>query len=87
MVYIMNYRTAYRLSICLWIAGGPLFVLGMLFPFFPKFQWLLRLGLILLIAGIAIDLLFYRCPHCGKSLCGVRGALPSFCPFCGRPLS
>ena len=54
----MNYRTAYRLSICLWIAGAPLFVLGMLFPFFPKFQWLLRLGLILLIAGIAIDLLF-----------------------------
>lgn len=82
----MNYRTAYWLSLFLWLAGFILLILGGISALSARVQWPMYLGFLAIVAGIATDLLFYRCPHCGKSLISVRGSIPSFCPFCGRPL-
>ena len=39
------------------------------------------LGIAVLIAALGVQLLFCRCPHCGRSLDRTRG---DFCPYCGR---
>ncbi len=39
------------------------------------------LGIAVLIAAFGVQLLFCRCPHCGKSLARIRG---DFCPHCGK---
>ena len=43
----------------------------------------------LMFAVAAVDviqlMMFYRCPHCRKSL-PLRGGLPEFCPHCGEAL-
>lgn len=43
------------------------------------------LGVCLMLGGIVQALVFYRCPHCEKSL-PIRGRKPDYCPFCGYKL-
>ena len=43
-------------------------------------------GVGVMMAGIVIGAIYYRCPHCSKSLMNIRGAMPEFCPYCGQRL-
>lgn len=50
------------------------------------FQVLTGLGLAVLAAGGVQNLLFCRCPHCGRSLSNLRLQPAEFCPYCGKRL-
>ncbi len=43
------------------------------------------LGLAVLFVGFFQAFIFYRCPHCDKSL-DFRGKMPQYCPECGHKL-
>ena len=46
-------------------------------------SWLLfGIGVALCAAGIVIQCIYLRCPHCGKALLW-RGELPDYCSGCG----
>lgn len=40
-------------------------------------------GVVVMLCGLGFQLLFYRCPHCGKYLDRSTGP---FCPHCGRSI-
>lgn len=44
-------------------------------------------ALVLLLGGLLQAVVFYRCPHCGKSLLPYRNGVPKHCPECGEELS
>ena len=50
-------------------------------------NWILVVGLIILLAEMIQFAVFYRCPHCGKSLTCVNGPVPEHCPHCGKELT
>ena len=78
----MDYRKSKRLfEICLYVGLGLILVTAVI-----KFVlWPLILGGIILLGGITQAGIFYRCPHCHKSL-DFRGKDPKFCPECGGKL-
>ena len=43
-------------------------------------------GFAVLVAGAVQNLLFCRCPHCGRSLSYLRMQPAEFCPYCGERL-
>lgn len=43
-------------------------------------------GTAIFVATLVQGFIFYRCPHCGYSLMNVRGAIPEYCPKCGKEL-
>lgn len=77
----MNYKKAGEVSNWLFIAavatiGGTLFFTG----------WtqliLFVLGVGLIVSGIAVRVIYWRCPHCKKTLhLGFRQE-PKVCPYC-----
>jgi len=40
-------------------------------------------GMGIIIATVIFDVIFYRCPHCGRFLSKSTG---QFCPFCGEDM-
>ncbi len=50
---------------------------------FTKFIVFLWLTLAFAVAGVAVDLRLWRCPHCGGHL---GRDVPKYCPSCGRRL-
>ena len=42
---------------------------------------LMAIGCLILVAGVGFQLVYYRCPHCGKYLDRSGG---DFCPYCGK---
>ncbi len=44
------------------------------------------LGLLLITAGLAVQIIFWRCPSCGRYLGRPHLGSISFCPHCGAPL-
>ena len=44
---------------------------------------LTTIGVVVMLCGLGFQLLFYRCPHCGKYLDRSTGP---FCPHCGRSI-
>ncbi len=46
---------------------------------------LLIAAIVLLLAGVVLCAVRYRCPSCGAAL-PVRGKTPKTCPSCGSPL-
>ena len=82
---LLNYKTAQRIE-------AVLVVLGCLLAFAAKQLPLNRelLGtacLVCLMAFVAVDWLFDRCPHCGRNLDRIRHwRNNNFCPRCGEPL-
>lgn len=46
---------------------------------------LLLAAIALLVIGLVLSAVFYRCPVCGKPL-PARGKTPRNCPSCGAPL-
>ena len=48
--------------------------------------WPCILGGAVIFAGLIQAAIFYRCPHCHKSL-ELRGKAPQHCPNCGEKIS
>lgn len=46
-------------------------------------QWMAMLGIALMMGGLLVRVLMYRCPHCGKYLDRSTG---DFCPYCGKKI-
>lgn len=46
-------------------------------------QWMAMLGIALMMGGLLVKVLMYRCPHCGKYLDRSTG---DFCPYCGKKI-
>ena len=46
-------------------------------------QWMAMLGIAIMMGGLVIKVLLYRCPYCGKYLDRSSG---DFCPYCGKNL-
>jgi len=43
-------------------------------------------GSVVFFTSLIQAFVFYRCPHCGKSLMDVRGGIPEYCHNCGISL-
>ena len=44
------------------------------------------LGLLIIVAGAAVQLIFWRCPSCGRYLGRSTFGDIEYCPHCGAPL-
>ena len=78
----MNYRKSRK---WMWI----LFLIGLLIGAFGaagNVMWPMLPATAAVLIGVLQAYLFYRCPHCEKSLMGVRGDVPKHCPNCGEKL-
>ncbi len=72
-----KFRFKYQWSyILLWVC----LVLGVVVACFAGL-W----GIPVVVVGIIQAAVFYRCPHCGRSLLNYRG-VPNCCPHCGQEL-
>lgn len=71
----MKPKTAEKLIILLVVVGFVVILLG----YFIPVLW--AVGAAIALSSILPNILFYRCPHCGRMLGKFRG---SFCPHCGE---
>lgn len=78
----MDYRKSWGL---LWAGFTVGLVTGVL-AVFTEWEWLLLISSLFVLGGILQAAAFYRCPHCGARLLGVRGQIPACCPACGHTL-
>ena len=81
----MDHKKSWKLFCCGFIAGVVLGVIGK----FTKNLWLLIPALILMVAAILQQIIFYRCPNCGRNLPtrgGAVGPAAQYCPYCGHDL-
>ena len=46
-------------------------------------HWMAMLGIAIMMGGLVLKVLLYRCPYCGKYLDRSSG---DFCPYCGKNL-
>ena len=46
-------------------------------------KWMSMLGIVLMMGGLLLKVLLYRCPYCGKYLDRSTG---DFCPYCGKKI-
>ena len=52
---------------------------------FVLFVVLASIGGVVMLGGCLVDIIYYRCPHCGFYL--GKGRLPyGYCKFCGGPI-
>ena len=81
----MNCRKWGKISRIVSSIGGALFVVG----FLPGNFWMnpiTYIGLVLLVAGLVIAAVKFRCPECGKRL-HEKPSMPLVCcPECGAEL-
>ena len=75
----IDHRNVRKIAGVLYGAGFLLALVG----FF--FHLALIPGLLLAVAGLAIVMLFWRCPHCGAMLPSREGNI-RYCPYCGGKL-
>ena len=82
----MNHRKAYKLSNILGISGALLMVC---LYWFNNTNWAfyltLSISVLLMISGLVISFVFYRCPHCQGRLSARLGP-PTYCHHCGEKL-
>lgn len=64
-----------------------LFVVGLLVAWMFNTSLVgLILSLVLILGGLIQYLIFFRCPHCHKSLVSLNFNIPSQCRHCGHKL-
>lgn len=78
----MSPHRSHYVTIALGIAGILVMLLG------QGFENILVavLGLLIIVAGAAIQLIFWRCPSCGRYLGRSTFGDIEYCPHCGAPL-
>ena len=74
---LIDYRNAH-------LVMYSLAALGLLVGVVGQDELWLALGTLIIFGGLAVLLIYYRCPHCGRHL-GREGGL-TYCPHCGRAL-
>lgn len=77
----MNYRKSYYLLVASVVVCMAIMGLGMT----SDADWLMAVGIVVMLAGVGQGIAFIRCPHCGHSL-EVRHGLTKYCPHCGNKL-
>ncbi len=75
----MNFRTSRKVMWALFACGALVGLLGIERPA------VLVAGVVIVWAGLGVVLLFWVCPHCGRSLPS-REAKIQYCPYCGKKL-
>ena len=48
-----------------------------------EMKWLAGVSIVIMMGGLVLRMVFYRCPHCGSYLDRSTG---EFCPHCGKKL-
>lgn len=56
-----------------------------LLGFVYKIEFIVYIGLIVVVSSAIFESIFYRCPKCNESL-SVRGKKARYCPKCGYEL-
>lgn len=74
---LMGYRNARTVMFAL-------FALGFLVGVVGQNEQCIAIGTLIISSGLAVLLIYYRCPHCGRYL-GREGGL-TYCPYCGKAL-
>ena len=65
----MSARKKQAIVIAFLVAGGALVLLGRLQnPEMGRF-----IGVPYILIGLVLEVVLFRCPHCGRRLCGVSG--------------
>lgn len=83
----MNYRSANSLCEILCITGLVTTLCLFLFETVNFWFYVIAVvGLLLVITGGVIKVIFYRCPHCHGLLPMRTMAIPKYCPECGKKL-
>lgn len=83
----MDYRKSRRLMQYFVVGGGVLIMAACIMaPTKLILGLCMAVGAVAMAAGFIVGAKHYKCPHCGKSLMGSRGAIPSSCPHCGEKL-
>ncbi len=73
----MDYNKSYLVLHVGFLIGFVLAILGLSI----EINFLVYLGVILVIGGSVQAFIFYKCPNCGKSF-NIRGKKPKYCPEC-----
>ena len=74
---LMDYRNARTVMFAL-------FAFGFLVGAVGQNEQCIAIGTLIIFSGLAVLLIYYRCPHCGRHL-GREGSL-TYCPYCGKAL-
>lgn len=64
--------------------SGLMLLLGAALASFTEIPVLSVIGLLILIGGGVVFLVFYRCPHCHRLLPWRAPLDMEYCPFCGE---
>lgn len=77
----MDFKKARKISRVLQWGGLAVCLVGaMLGNFIVLFG-----GTMVAVASIALNMFYFRCPHCHQPL-GGQGEIPDYCPHCGKRL-
>lgn len=79
----MNYRIAGRVKNVCYVIAALLALASIMFETVKTS--LLVAACVVMVAGIVVQSMFYRCPHCQKML-PTNSAMPSSCPYCQMKL-
>lgn len=66
------------------LISGLMFLLGAALASFTEVPILSVIGLLILIGGVVVRLVFYRCPHCRRLLPWRAPLDMEHCPYCGE---
>jgi len=77
----MDYKKAYNVFMIMAFTALLLIAIAILL----EFIWFVVIGLILAAVARLLAYMFYRCPHCKKTL-SLRFKPPHECPECGKKM-
>lgn len=81
----MNYLFARKIKNFCYVAASIFAVAAAFLPYTGLRIAFIVVAAVVLIAGIVVNALYYRCPNCKKML-PTNESLPKNCPYCGEQL-
>ena len=82
----MNHKKARAIGFIVIMAGIFVAMLPLIFPSIQDIYMIfLCIGGIISFSGVIFEVLFIRCPHCGRML-NLHGSSPEYCPHCGEKI-
>jgi hypothetical protein len=79
-VHGMNPQKARMIVWTIFLLALVISVIGLLFDS----DFLVVIGVIVIICDLIFHIIFYRCPHCGRYLDRNTG---DYCPYCGKEVN
>ena len=77
----MDYNKAYKIGSISVMIGLFIVLLGFVY----EIEFIVYIGLIVVVSSAIFESIFYRCPKCNESL-SVPGKKTRYCPKCGYEL-